>query len=91
MAHHDWLGLKQELPRKRQLQLTVLSFVIPLAIWCFLSYVPWAWHPLVHITDPGQVDYFSEGLDIPRADFDKEVANAKAAGQPLPRYRAMRL
>jgi len=88
MAHHDWLGLKKELPRKRQLQLTVLSFVIPLAIWCFISYVPWAWHPLVHITDPGQVDYFSEGLDIPRADFDKEVANAKAAGQPLPKgYR----
>lgn len=88
MAHHDWLGLKKELPRRRQLQLTVLSFVIPLAVWCFLSYVPWAWHPLVHITDPGQVDYFSEGLDIPRADFDREVANAKKAGQPLPKgYR----
>jgi NitT/TauT family transport system permease protein len=88
MANHDWLGLKKELPRKRQLQLTVLSFVIPLALWCLVSYVPWIWHPLIHITDPGEVDYFSEGLDIPRADFYQEVAKAKAAGQDLPKgYR----
>lgn len=88
MAQHDWLGLKKELPRKRQLQLTVLSFVIPLALWCLVSYVPWIWHPLIHITDPGKVDYFSKGLDIPRADFYSEVAKARAAGQPLPKgYR----
>jgi len=88
MAHHDWLGLKKELPHKRRLLLTVLSFVIPLALWCFVSYVPWVWHPLVHITDPGEVDYFSEGLDIPRTDFDNELAKAKAAGQSLPKgYR----
>lgn len=85
MAQHDWLGLKKELPRKRQLQLTILSFVIPLVIWCVVSYVPWVWHPLIHITDPGAVDYFSEGLDIPRADFYKELAKAKAAGQDLPK------
>jgi NitT/TauT family transport system permease protein len=88
MAHHDWLGLKKELPHRRRLLLTVLSFVIPLALWSFVSYVPWVWHPLVHITDPGEVDYFSEGLDIPRADFDRELAKAKAAGQSLPKgYR----
>ncbi len=88
MAHHDWLGLKRELPHRRQLLLTVLSFVIPLALWCLVSYVPWIWHPLVRITDPGNVDYFSEGLDIPRADFDQEVAKAKAAHDPLPKgYR----
>jgi NitT/TauT family transport system permease protein len=87
MAHHDWLGLKKELPHRRRLLLTVLSFVIPLALWCIVSYVPWVWHPLVHITDPGGVDYFSEGLDIPRADFDRELAKA-AAGQSLPKgYR----
>src|ERR1700688_2515525 len=84
MAHHDWLGLKKELPHKRRLLLTVLSFVIPLALWSFVSYTPWFWHPLVHITNPGEVDYFSEGLDIPRADFDKEVTKARAAHEELP-------
>jgi len=85
MAHHDWLGLKQELPHRRRLLLTILSFVIPLALWCLVSYVPWIWHPLIHITDPANVDYFSTGLDIPKADFYKEVANAKAAGDALPK------
>jgi NitT/TauT family transport system permease protein len=84
MSHHDWLGLKRELPQRRQLLLAILSFLIPLAAWSFVSYVPCIWHPLVHITSAGEVDYFSEGLDIPRADFDKELAKAKAAGQQLP-------
>lgn len=84
MAHHDWLGLKRELPRKRQLLLATLSFVIPLAIWCAVSYVPWVWHPLIRVTDPGSVDYFSTGLDIPKATFYQEVAKARAAGQAVP-------
>jgi len=88
MAHHDWLGLKRELPRRRRLLLTTLSFVIPLVIWSIVSYVPWIWHPLVHVTDPGSVDYFSEDMDVPRADFYQEVAKAKAAGLSLPQgYR----
>lgn len=84
MAHHDWLGLKRELPRRRRVLLITLSFVIPLMIWSVVSYVPWIWHPLIHITDAGEVDYFSEGMDIPKADFYKEVAKAKVAGQELP-------
>lgn len=88
MAYTDWLGLKKELPRKRQLLLTVMSFVMPLALWCVVSYVPWIWHPLIRVTDAGSVDYFSEGLDIPRATFYQEEAKAKAAGQELPKgYR----
>ena len=84
MAHKDWLGLKRELPQRRRLLLITLSFVLPLALWCLVSYVPWIWHPLIHVTDPGNVDYFSTDLDIPKADFYKEVAKAKAAGDPLP-------
>ena len=85
MAHHDWLGLKKELPPRLRLLLTTLSFIIPLTVWCVVSYVPWIWHPLVHITDPGEVDYFSAGLDIPKADFYQEVAKAKAGGEDIPK------
>ena len=84
MANHDWLGLKQELPRRRRLLLTAASFLAPLLVWCVLSYVPWVWHPLMHITDAGSVDYFSSGLDVPRDTFFKEVAKAKAAGLDVP-------
>ena len=30
MAHRDWLGLKEELPERLRLILTVFSFVFPL-------------------------------------------------------------
>jgi NitT/TauT family transport system permease protein len=84
MAHRDWLGLKQELPHRRRLLLTVLSFVVPLLLWCAISYIPWLWHPLYHVTDVGSVDYFVEDMDVPRADFERELAKARAAGQALP-------
>ncbi|EEF63402.1 ABC transporter permease [Pedosphaera parvula] len=89
MKHHDWLGLKSELPRKRQLKLLILSFLVPLVIWSAVSYIPWLWHPLVRVTEPGSVDYFTEDMDVKRSDFDHELAKARAAGQPLPQGYAV--
>lgn len=85
MAHHDWLGLKKELPHRRKVLLTVMSFLIPLALWCAISYIPGLWHPLVHVTDVGSVDYFVTDMDVPRATFDQEVTKARAAGQDIPK------
>jgi NitT/TauT family transport system permease protein len=84
MPGHDTLGLKKELPHRRKVLLMVFSFLIPLALWCAVSYVPWLWHPLIHVTDTGSVDYFSEDMDVPRATFDLEVSKARAAGQAPP-------
>lgn len=84
VKHHDWLGLKQELPPRRKLLLTILSFVLPLVAWCVVSYVPWMWHPLVKITNIGGVEYFVEGMEVPRADFLRESAAMKAKGLALP-------
>jgi NitT/TauT family transport system permease protein len=77
MANKDWLGLKMELPQRRRMQLTVLSFVLPLALWCIVSYVPWLWHPLVRVTDVGDVDWLSRGSEVSRADFEREVEKAR--------------
>ena len=85
MAHHDWLGLKKELPHRRKVLLMVMSFLIPLGLWCAISYIPGLWHPLVHVTDVGSVDYFVTEMDVPRATFDQEVAKARAAGQDVPK------
>lgn len=88
MAHRDWLGLKQELPRHRQLLLTVFSFLLPLLIWSAISYIPWLWHPLIRVTVPGGVDYFSEGMQLPIADFNFQVEEMKKQGLALPQgYR----
>ncbi len=84
MAHHDWLGLKQELPPRRRFWLAVLSFVLPLLAWSAVSYLPFLWHPLVKVQTVGAVDYFAEGMEVPRADFDREVAATKAKGLEAP-------
>ena len=84
MAHSDWLGLRTELPPKRRLQLTILSFLIPLGIWSLVSYVPWLWHPLVRITEPAEVEFFTEEMEVPVADFARERDGALAKGKSLP-------
>ena len=80
----DRLGLRHELPPRRRLTLIVLSFAIPVAVWSVVSYVPWIWHPLVHVTDPGGVDYFLPGMDIDRGTFAAEAAKAAKAGLAAP-------
>jgi len=46
-----------------------------------VSYVPWIWHPLIHVTDPGSVDYFSTDMDIrPRDVLSGGKARPKPAG-----------
>jgi NitT/TauT family transport system permease protein len=84
MATRDWLGLKEELPHRRKVLLTALSFLVPLVLWCAVSYIPWLWHPNVRITVPGDVDYFTEDMDVPRADFQLELEKVRAAGGTLP-------
>jgi NitT/TauT family transport system permease protein len=84
MQATDWLGLKHELPRRRQVVLTVCSFLAPFLLWAAVSYIPFLWHPSVRITKPGDVEYFVEDLEVARADFAMESAKMKAAGLELP-------
>jgi NitT/TauT family transport system permease protein len=84
VAHRDWLGLKGELPEGLRLALTILSFVVPLVIWSLISYLPFLWHPLTRVTDPGGVEYFVEGMEVPNAEFAKQVEKLAAEQGVLP-------
>src|SRR6478735_5964069 len=84
MAQKDWFGLKNELPQRRRIVLVLLSFLAPLGLWSAVSYVPWLWHPLVRVTAPGDVEYFVEEMEVPRADFQRESEKVRATGGALP-------
>lgn len=84
MANRDSWGLLRELPPARNFVLLVLSFVLPLALWSLVSYVPFIWHPDVKVTDPGGVTYLKVGQQMPKADFLKENARMAKEGKPLP-------
>ena len=80
----NWFGVAKPVTGQRRLALSIASFLLPLILWSAVSYVPFIWHPLVAISDPGAVDYLEKGMRLDRATFDTEVANAKAAGTAPP-------
>lgn len=59
--------------------LAIGSFLLPLLVWCAVSYAPFVWHPKVLVTDPGGVDYFQVDMLVDKAMFKDEVANMEAA------------
>lgn len=60
------------------------SFLLPLLVWCLVSYVPFVWHPKVQITEVGGVDYFQVGMLVDKAMFEAEIATMQEALRPLP-------
>jgi NitT/TauT family transport system permease protein len=55
----SWFRSGRELSPRGRGVLTLLSFALPLLAWCIVSYVPFVWHPMRRITDPGDVSWFS--------------------------------
>jgi len=80
----QWFRVRAPLSRRARILLAFASFLLPLAIWSAVSYVPFIWHPDILISDPGDVDYFQPGMRIDRADFAAQVAQMKEAGSAPP-------
>ena len=84
MSLASWFAVRRELsPRKRTL-LGAGSFLLPLMIWCVVSYVPFIWHPMVLVSNPGAVDYFQADMLVDKVIFNDELANMQAVNKALP-------
>ena len=84
MRLSSWFVVRQELsPRKRSL-LGIGSFLLPLLIWCAVSYLPSVWHPMVLISEPGSVDYFQVDMLVDKQVFKQELMDAASAHKALP-------
>jgi len=84
MAAGRLFAINAQLTHKEIVSLSIASFVIPLLIWCLISYVPFLWHPKVEISDPGDVSYLKSGMLLDREIFDNEVSNKLNAGELPP-------
>ncbi|MFM2091185.1 MAG: hypothetical protein RLZZ127_1674 [Planctomycetota bacterium] len=61
------------------------SFLIPLALWAAVSYVPWIWHSQVFVEEPGgPAAGLSKGSRVEAPAFAEAVARATAAGEAVP-------
>lgn len=80
---HGWLAIRRDLSPERRRVLLALSFLLPLALWSVVSYVPFVFHPLVRIEDPGSVSYFQADMLVDRDVFASENAAARADHRAL--------
>src|SRR5258707_1652804 len=71
-----WLQVLKPIAPRTQLVFGSMSFVLPILLWCLVSYVPFVWHPQILITQPGSVEYLEPGMGMNGQAFEDEVADA---------------
>ena len=81
----QWFAIRAELSARRRTLLGIGSFLLPLLLWCVVSYTPYIWHPKIKVEDAGGVDYLQVGMLVDKAQFQEEVANMQAQNLALPR------
>ena len=74
-----WFAVRREQPAHRAAVMMVLSFLIPLGVWCAVSYVPFLWHPMIEVTHAGGT-YLSEGKLYDREAFAQAQGIAAEQG-----------
>lgn len=74
----------KQLSPKHKLIFGLCSFLIPILIWCAVSYLPFLWHPQVQITQTGSVSYFQVDSRISKEVFYSEAQNAVNQGLTPP-------
>jgi NitT/TauT family transport system permease protein len=77
-----WFAVRRDVTGLRGAALTIASFLLPLAIWSAVSYVPFVWHPVIRVTNPGGSAFLEEGMTLDRDAFANENASLAAAGKP---------
>jgi NitT/TauT family transport system permease protein len=81
---HRLFAIRKELPPAWERLLGLAAFLLPLGLWCLVSYCPAVWHPLVKVQAPGAVAWFAPGLMVEKDVFLREHAKASAAHAALP-------
>jgi NitT/TauT family transport system permease protein len=84
MAFSKLFAVRRELQPNTRTAVMIMSFILPLAIWSLVSYVPFIWHPKVEITQPGDVSYFTKGMLVDREVFDAEAKKLADGNKIVP-------
>lgn len=79
-----WFAPRSGKTTRQRTFLGIGSFLLPLLVWCLVSYVPFIWHPKILVEDAGGVDYFQIGMLIDKSVFENEYANMQKQSLALP-------
>jgi NitT/TauT family transport system permease protein len=80
----SWFAVRRELSPHKKNILGFGSFLLPLLVWCLVSYVPFVWHPMVLVSNPGDVDYFQNGMLVDKVVYAEELASMQSQGKMAP-------
>ncbi len=84
-----WLHVRHPLSARRQAVVGALAFLLPVLVWCLLSYVPFLWHPQVLVEDPGGAHvpgnyaYLAAGQRVDLDVFEQRNLELAKAGASL--------
>lgn len=82
-------SVRQPLSPRASFVAGTLAFALPFLLWCALSYLPFLWHPLVLVHQPGDTRvpgtyaYLAEGQLVEREVFAARNAELARAGAKL--------
>ncbi|MEM9489666.1 MAG: ABC transporter permease, partial [Myxococcota bacterium] len=89
MTRSGWLRVRAQPSARARAALTVLAFTWPLVLWSAVSYLPFVWHPLVLVEDPGdaaapgEYSYIQAGQRVDEDIFAARNRELAAAGREL--------
>ncbi len=75
--------IRKPMAKKQKRVLVMLSFAIPILLWCAISYLTFLWHPMIKITTPGDVGYFKKEMLVKKKVFYAENEKIKTKGLRL--------
>jgi len=81
----SWFQVLRPISPRARLVLGCMSFLLPVVIWCIVTYVPAVWHPQMLITDPGSAEYLQAGMRMDKAAFADAVKEAEDDHKPPPK------
>jgi NitT/TauT family transport system permease protein len=84
MSLTSLFAVRRELAPRARTVLGAGSFLLPILLWCVVSYVPWIWHPMVLVLHPGEVSYFQVDMLVDKQLYADELASMASQGKALP-------
>ena len=84
MRQRAWLQISKPLPSRNRSLFAVFSFMLPVFLWCVVSYVPAVWHPQVLVTKPGSVSFLEPGMRMDRTGFLDAAEAARKDKKAVP-------
>ncbi|TVP78378.1 MAG: ABC transporter permease [Puniceicoccaceae bacterium] len=87
-----WFAVRKQLSSRRRFGLALCSFLLPVLLWCLVSYTPFIWHPDIKLQVSAEREnvttVFTAGDHVSKEFFPRFVAAVEAENAAILEARA---